>query len=319
MLVFCLGLTLFFPSISVLHLSLTVCGRLVMFVTSYLLKNIMWTLQVMTVFLLLFYIASGIAGKHQTLTGLTEHHIEMSIQQKWSLPMSSVVWHLKTNRKKIKIVEYENNTLTFHHPQFKNRLQLSNNATQLHIRKLRMEDSGNYMCTVTLKNHEMHETSFKLVVYDPVPVPTLITELSKGTSDRYFVTLRCSVPTNLPPVLYMWKYGYKDSDYQLSSNTEDTIQVSLQPESGDMEVICIVHNPADQKNSSVYLHHDGLFNEHSISFKTDMLLYIYISITSIGFMVLIVICRLRALTQVVQNIKNFSQKEKKRKQSDTVV
>lgn len=66
------------------------------------------------------------------------------------------------------------------------------------------------------------------------------------------VTLRCFTPTNTPALSYIWNYKHGDIPSTiLYKNTGDTIQISLQLESWDMEIMCIVHNPVDRKNVSV--------------------------------------------------------------------
>lgn len=106
-----------------------------------------------------------IAGEDQPLTRLTNHHIYLSVKRRWSVPTVSVIWHFEPNRTKVKIAEFENDISIFHHQQFNNRLELSHSGKKLHIKNLRMEDSGNYVCTITLTNHEMYKEKFKLVVY----------------------------------------------------------------------------------------------------------------------------------------------------------
>lgn len=249
-----------------------------------MLKTIMRILQIMTVTLLISYVASG---EDQPLTRLTNHHIYLSVKRRWSVPTVSVIWHFEPNRTKVKIAEFENDISIFHHQQFNNRLELSHSGKKLHIKNLRMEDSGNYVCTITLTNHEMYKEKFKLVVYDPVPPPTINTQLEERTSNRCNVILHCSVPTSKPSLSYIWKHRHKDSDYQLySNNNKDTIQLWLQPE--DMEVMCIVHNPADQKNSSKYVHGCSV-NAHSIPLKNGMTWQHYsLAIAGIIFMVLMI-------------------------------
>ncbi|PIO29621.1 hypothetical protein AB205_0152620 [Aquarana catesbeiana] len=66
------------------------------------------------------------------------------------------------------------------------------------------------------------------------------------------VTLRCFTSTNTPDLSYIWNYKHGNSSSTILHNkTGDTIQISLQLESWDMEIMCIVHNPVDRKNVSV--------------------------------------------------------------------
>ncbi|PIO25393.1 hypothetical protein AB205_0183040 [Aquarana catesbeiana] len=66
------------------------------------------------------------------------------------------------------------------------------------------------------------------------------------------VTLHCSTSTNTSALSYIWNYKHGNSSSTILHNkTGDTIKMSLQPESWDMEIMCIVHNPVDRKNVSV--------------------------------------------------------------------
>lgn len=94
--------------------------------------------------------------------------------------------------------------------------------------------------------------SFFLIA-EPVPAPALKAKLEKKSNNWCNITVYCSIPTNLTAVSYIWKYRHGGSAYEQYNSSGDTVQMSLQPESWDMDLLCIVRNLADQKNVTLYL------------------------------------------------------------------
>ncbi|CAJ0938890.1 unnamed protein product [Ranitomeya imitator] len=84
---------------------------------------------------------------------------------------------------------------------------------------------------------------------EPAPRPTIATHVKEGTREQCNITLHCSVPSHTSDLSYTWKYKPQNSTYQLYGDGS-TIQISLSPDHQDMELVCIVQNPADQKNVS---------------------------------------------------------------------
>ncbi|XP_075050043.1 SLAM family member 5-like [Mixophyes fleayi] len=182
------------------------------------------------------------------VNGLLHQSVELSSYLHLPLPVVDAVWQFLPNGKKIKLAIFVNNQLVITNLQFTDRLEVSNNGTILRINDLRMEDTGDYYAQITLTDHDTRDTYFFLTVYEPVPTPDIRIEWKNIISGWCNMSLHCFVPTNPEVLSYAWKYRHRDTEYQPYNNTGSIIQLSLQPESWDMEFLCIVHNPADQKN-----------------------------------------------------------------------
>ncbi|XP_073465690.1 SLAM family member 9-like isoform X1 [Aquarana catesbeiana] len=182
------------------------------------------------------------------VNGLLNQSILLLLSVNTSHPVEQVFWNYQTHI----MAFFTNNQFTVINYQFEGRLDLLDNGRALRIRQLTLNDGGLYTATLTFTEKTQHKASFNLTVYEPVPTPSIRCEKKIKASDFCNVTLRCSVPTNTSSLSYTWKYRHGDSnDYQLYNNSGDTIQISLQPESWSTEVLCKVHNPADQKNISL--------------------------------------------------------------------
>ncbi|XP_040187933.1 SLAM family member 5-like [Rana temporaria] len=150
------------------------------------------------------------------------------------------------------MASYINNQLTVIEDTFEGRLEILDNGRSLKIGELRLEDSGLYAGIITFTDRSKDQKIYNLTVYDYVPVPTIEGAGMKKDDEWCNVTLRCSTSTNTSTLSYIWNYKYEDTcSTMLYNNTGDTIQISLQPKSWDMEIICIVQNPVDRKNVSV--------------------------------------------------------------------
>lgn len=182
------------------------------------------------------------------MNGLLNQSILLSPSVDSSHSVQHVYWNFQTDV----LALYINNQLTVIQDKFEGRLEILDNGRSLKIRDPRLEDSGLYDETVTFTDKRKYQKTYNLTVYEPVPTPSIISEKKIKASDFCNVTLRCSVLTKTSSLSYTWKHRHGDSDdYQLYSNSGDTIQISLQPESWSTEVLCIVQNPADQKNASL--------------------------------------------------------------------
>ncbi|XP_075050028.1 SLAM family member 5-like isoform X2 [Mixophyes fleayi] len=186
-------------------------------------------------------------GKHDPplqVTGIIDQSVDLSVGP--TRPVYKVYWNFQTYI----MASFINLHLDIISKQFNKRLEIVDNGTTLRIRDLRMEDSGIYSVTITSTDEEEYKTSYNITVYEPVPAPTIRIEGKNIISGWCNGSLHCSVPTNTSVLSYTWKYRDRDTEYQ-PYNNGTIIQMSLQNESWDMEFLCIVHNPADQKNVSV--------------------------------------------------------------------
>ncbi|XP_073466432.1 CD48 antigen-like isoform X3 [Aquarana catesbeiana] len=178
--------------------------------------------------------------------GLLHQSVELPSNLSLPSPVLEINWVFKSKEKSYKVAQIDNHQTKFYINQFNGRLKLLHNGTTLHIKDLRMEDSGNYTVQFVLIGEEDRFQRFMLMLYEPVPDPVINSVMEERTSHWCNVTLQCSVPTNSSPLNYNWIYKHNDSVYEDSG---DTIHISLNY-SWDMEFQCIVHNPADWKNVS---------------------------------------------------------------------
>ncbi|XP_072283975.1 CD48 antigen isoform X3 [Pyxicephalus adspersus] len=110
-----------------------------------------------------------------------------------------------------------------------------------------MEDSGKYTVHFIVSDTN-YVKEFILMVYEPVPVPSIKIILEEQTSHWCNMSLNCFVPSNSSTFNYSWTYKHIKSVQELRT-IGDAIHISLNYSWG-MEFQCIVGNPADQKNVS---------------------------------------------------------------------
>ncbi|XP_075050033.1 SLAM family member 5-like isoform X2 [Mixophyes fleayi] len=165
--------------------------------------------------------------------------------------VQSVGWKFNRNGKLIVILDTSIQPYYIYPSQFSERLEVSNNIMTVTIMDLRKEDGGMFYSELTYKDGETDTFTYNVTIYEPVPAPAIRTEWQNVTGGLCNMSLHCSVPSNTSVLSYTWKYRHRDTEYQLYNDTGNLIQMSLQSESWDMEFLCIVHNPADQKNVSV--------------------------------------------------------------------
>ncbi|XP_077320431.1 SLAM family member 9-like [Lithobates pipiens] len=181
------------------------------------------------------------------VNGLVNESILLSPSVDSSHSVQQVYWTFQTYI----MAAYINNELKIIEDKFEGRLEILDNGRSLRIGELRLEDSGLYAGTITFTDKSKDQKTYNLTVYDYVPVPTIRIAEMKKDGEWCNVTLNCSTSTNTSALSYIWKYKQGSYSTMLHNNTGDTIQISLQPESWDMEIMCIVHNPVDRKNVSV--------------------------------------------------------------------
>ncbi|KAM4606923.1 CD48 antigen-like [Discoglossus pictus] len=184
------------------------------------------------------------------VNGLINQSVYLSNYFDLTLPVEEVVWHFTRDGQKVKVAEFKDLHLTIKYRLFTNRLEATNNGTTLRILGLRMEDSGIFTADITLTNQTIKELSFNLTVYEPVPKPNISKELQENTSDWCNFTLHCSVPIPTLCCSISWMRRLQDQTYQYYRNGS-TVLVALQPDAWTTEFLCLVRNPADQKNASI--------------------------------------------------------------------
>ncbi|XP_075700684.1 SLAM family member 9-like [Rhinoderma darwinii] len=163
-----------------------------------------------------------------------------------------ITWRFDKNNKRTLILDTTRKPHFIYDSQFKNRLRISDNLFTLTIMDLTMEDSGVYNIDRTDTTGKVDSSTFNVTVYEPVPHPSINTEVKENTADRCDVILHCSVPSRTSDFSYTWVLSTIGIIYELHINGS-TFQISRPPDQQDMEVLCIVHNPADQMNVSIQL------------------------------------------------------------------
>ncbi|XP_066465256.1 SLAM family member 5-like isoform X2 [Eleutherodactylus coqui] len=194
-------------------------------------------------------IAVGQAPPHKQVSGLLNSSIELPTDI--NDPVKEVLWKRTNpnNGKNWQIAKIQNGDSV---SRLDDRYNPDCNGRVLAIDKLTKDDNGVYSAEVTLPNGTLVTQTFYVTVYDPVP-PVQITQEGKRIGDQCNITLTCSVQSITSDLSYTWMYGLRDSPYQSTANTGNIMHIVLPLDHQDMEYMCMVENPADQKNISVHI------------------------------------------------------------------
>ncbi|XP_077320454.1 SLAM family member 9-like [Lithobates pipiens] len=204
-------------------------------------------------FILLFhYIIEGGGGDYpQRVIGVIGESSDLVFLQNFTHRAKEIVFKFNRGSETFKIAEFKDKKLETVLLQFQNRLEILRDRMRLRIKNVSFNDSGMYIAKITLENNAEHTVSFNLSLYEPVPAPSIRIDDKNYTSDKCNFTLHCGVQENTTSLSYTWEYRHNSSDnFKLYNSTSATIQISLQPGSSDIEVLCTVRNPANQKNVS---------------------------------------------------------------------
>ncbi|XP_073493779.1 CD48 antigen-like isoform X2 [Phyllobates terribilis] len=209
---------------------------------------------IQTLCILLTAVLAFLQGKpdvHLQVHGITNRSVDLILQINRTGHIQEIYWTLQSRI----LAVFQNNLLDIKNKDYDNRLEILDYGSILRINNLRKEDGGIYHVTVQYTDRNQDSASYILTVYDPVPPPSIQIGWEEDTGERCNVTLHCSVPSQTSHLSYTWKSRHQDSTYQLYSNGS-SIQISLPPDHQDMELLCIVQNPADQKNVSINTQRD---------------------------------------------------------------
>ncbi|KAM4013530.1 SLAM family member 5-like [Anomaloglossus baeobatrachus] len=185
---------------------------------------------------------------HLPVHGITDRSVDLTLPVKGTGPVQEIFLIFQS----IILAFFQNNRLNIKNIKFNKRLEILDNSTIMRINNLRKEDGGIYSVTVHYTDIEQYNASYILTVYDPVASPKI--QRQRNDNNLCNVTLHCSVPSNISDLSYIWKSRNQNATYQPYSNGS-TIQISVPPDHQDMEFLCIVQNPADQKNVSIHVRH----------------------------------------------------------------
>ncbi|XP_044128569.1 CD48 antigen-like isoform X1 [Bufo gargarizans] len=187
----------------------------------------------------------------------------------------SIIWKFDKINEQVTILDTTEKPHYVYASKFRDRLQPSENLHTLTIVDLTMEDGGMYTIDVVDLNGVRESYSFNVTVYEPVPLPSIRTEVKENTKDTCNVTLHCSVPSNTSDFSYSWQCGDRKSDCQQYNNGR-TVQISLKNDSKDMEILCIVQNPVDKKNVSFHVQKMCTFTDKTLAPRSHFTLIIIV-------------------------------------------
>ncbi|XP_054829676.1 T-lymphocyte surface antigen Ly-9-like [Eublepharis macularius] len=137
---------------------------------------------------------------------------------------------------------------------FGQRLEMAG-ETRLRIRALEQEDSGLFKARVLFATAEIHEPTFRLTIFEPVPDPQIRHRLVSRTADACNVTLQCLAPER-GGINVSWRRGKQlralegASDWYRLSAADTDLHLSWLPDSSDSTFTCLFSNPAEQRNVS---------------------------------------------------------------------
>ncbi|XP_063803256.1 SLAM family member 5-like isoform X2 [Pseudophryne corroboree] len=196
--------------------------------------------------------AGGQAGLPVQVNGLLHGAVTMSIPWNKTRPVNFASWKYSKNGTPKAILDTSKPPYNIYNSQFSGRLEVTDSLMTVTIKDLREEDSGMFSSEITTEDGTVDTFSYNITIYEPVPILDIRAEGKSVTSDWCNVTFYCSVPSNTSALSYNWRYRHNNSEHYLYNNGATT-QVSLRPEYWDMELLCVVHNPADQKNVSLHI------------------------------------------------------------------
>ncbi|XP_023581360.1 SLAM family member 8-like isoform X2 [Trichechus manatus latirostris] len=148
------------------------------------------------------------------------------------------------------------------HDKYKQRIYMPN-MTTLMIENLNLGDSGEYQARVTLPEGREYIQTFRLIVYETIPLPQVLTKYLSTTHGWCNVTLECNVSARATENLKItWESKGLPKDLEQRETPRPdtnpwTLAVSLplsQPQSIlSASITCVVSNPKDQKNATLDL------------------------------------------------------------------
>ncbi|KAM6395156.1 SLAM family member 8-like [Rhynochetos jubatus] len=143
--------------------------------------------------------------------------------------------------------------------RFKDRLEMFN-ETALKIGALERGDSGVYEARIKLDPALVEDQSFKLSVYEPVPVPEIHHQQLSLTTHGCNVTLRCWVPADSGAEA-IWQLG-SSPEVPWGQLCEDsqTLCLALPASAFNSSYTCMARNPIQERHVSISM--DSLCQQH---------------------------------------------------------
>ncbi|KAE8588225.1 hypothetical protein XENTR_v10022418 [Xenopus tropicalis] len=151
------------------------------------------------------------------------------------------IWKTSQGVKR-EVAEYRNQYFNVSDDELKARAVF--NQTELMIQNLAMTDSGAYYLKCWLAPNRI--SVFNLTVYKPVQQPVIKTECQCGCNDCN-CTLYCQDPTNSSSAHWVILHN----SMPVNNSSESTIWIPLGNTSKSTKYMCVLQNPADQRNASI--------------------------------------------------------------------
>ncbi|KAM9685300.1 CD48 antigen-like isoform 4-T4 [Trichechus inunguis] len=141
--------------------------------------------------------------------------------------------------------------------KYKHRFSLTELAF-LSIRNLTAEMSGLYEAKIKFSSGKFQEDIVRLCVYEPIPQPQVLIHSSSKTSGWCNFTLECGTPGATENLTVTWLGKGLPGHLEKRGTQEPTpnsriVSLSLPLSQVNTHVICVVSNPADQKNATLDL------------------------------------------------------------------
>ncbi|XP_037355760.1 T-lymphocyte surface antigen Ly-9-like isoform X2 [Talpa occidentalis] len=126
------------------------------------------------------------------------------------------------------------------------------NMTSLRIENLTSEDSGRYWAQAMLPGGGEMSQLFQLTVYEPVPLPQIVTESLSLTPDWCNVTLECRIMRDGENLSVTWESqgllgGLERRPPPGPARSSWILAVSQPLSQPHASLTCVVSNPVDQK------------------------------------------------------------------------
>ncbi|XP_058516458.1 uncharacterized protein LOC131479515 [Ochotona princeps] len=135
----------------------------------------------------------------------------------------------------------------------KNRFNLTKLAFLI-IMNVTVEMSGLYTAEIKFHSGQSQVASFRLCVYEPVPHPQIKTHFSSSTSGWCNITFECDTPGYTEDLTVSWMSNDLGQNGTLGPTPySKNLSLSLPIDQWNGHLICVVSNPADQKNGTLDL------------------------------------------------------------------
>ncbi|XP_047396420.1 uncharacterized protein LOC124977085 isoform X2 [Sciurus carolinensis] len=121
-----------------------------------------------------------------------------------------------------------------------------------------MEMSGLYTAEIKFHSGKSQKVAFRLCIHEPIPEPQILIHSSSNTLDWCNVSLECGTPGTMENFIVTWLSNdfsrelKQQGTLSVASNSRN-LSLSLPLSQLNGHLICMVSNPADEKNATLDL------------------------------------------------------------------